>query len=223
MRSVYIAPEVAELFELHPYVAETKFIALPIREQVGTLAETLCAAHKAGDARIRMQVMCWWPGASRRTLEAVLASEFSESDALLTVSREYGFSDWQSVVSFGELTPDPLFEQALETMLAGNVEELKSHLDETPSLANQRSKFGHHSTLLHYLGANGVESHRQRMPLNATEMAIALIAKGASKTAEANMYGGGQTPFALASTSAHPRNAGISAKLNRILSTDESA
>jgi len=43
---------------------------------------------------------------------------------------------------------------------------------------------------------------------------------GASKQAQANMYGGGQTPLALASTSAHPYKAGISDALNRVLQPD---
>ena len=216
---VYIAPEVAQVSELHPYLADSAFMALPIREQIAMQARTLHAAHEAGDARIGMHVMCWWPGSEGLTLDEVLTSEFSDADAGLTMCREYGFSDWNAVESSGDLTPNPAFEQALEEMLAGKVKVLRSQLDQAPQLAKERSRYGHQSTLLHYLGANGVESHRQRTPLNAATMAALLISRGASKKAEANMYGGGQTPYALARTSAHPHNAGISDQLNRALQT----
>ena len=33
----------------------------------------------------------------------------------------------------------------------------------------------HHATLLHYVGANGVDGYRQRMPANAVEIATILL------------------------------------------------
>ena len=40
-----------------------------------------------------------------------------------------------------------------------------------PSLIHRRSSFGHRSTLLHYVGSNGVETYRQRVPMNLAEIA----------------------------------------------------
>ena len=37
----------------------------------------------------------------------------------------------------------------------------------------------HRATLLHYVGANGVEDYRQRSPQNAVAVAEALLAAGA--------------------------------------------
>ncbi|MEM7547715.1 MAG: hypothetical protein AAF367_19485 [Pseudomonadota bacterium] len=216
----YIAPEVAEIRALHPYAASSEFLDLPIVEQISAQADTVLKAHQAGDVRIGMQVMCWWPAASGQELDAVMASDFGVDDARLTISREYGYPDWTAVLALGGLVPDPLFERALEAMLRGHLEEVISLIDEMPELTTQRSRYGHRATLLHYLAANGVESIRQRVPLNAVDLAKGLLSRGASKSAKADMYGGGQTPFALASTSAHPKNAGIADLLNRVLKPD---
>ncbi|MEM9059338.1 MAG: hypothetical protein AAGD13_02655 [Pseudomonadota bacterium] len=220
MASVYIAPEVADVLSLHPYLAERAFRERPIRTQIAEQAATLRRAHDAKDPRVGIQVMSWWPGAASHHLESVLAGSFSEADALLTVSREHGFPDWSTVDALDDTAPDSDFEHAVETMLNGDLDEFQTLIDGTPRLVAQRSRFGHGSTLLHYLGSNGVESHRQRVPLNAVELASVLIAAGADKASEAQMYGGGQTPFALASTSAHPDDAGIAEALERVLALD---
>lgn len=50
------------------------------------------------------------------------------------------------------------------------------------------------------------------------DIAAMLIDMGANPSSTANMYGGGQTPFDLSSTSAHPHHAGIAPALNAALS-----
>lgn len=144
---------------------------------------------------------------------------FTLDDARLTMAREYGFVDWNQVEELGDTRPPADFEQALDDMLAGDVEGLRQRLIANRQLTTARSAFGHRATLLHYIGANGVESHRQCTPLNAADLAQLLIDHGADVDAEANIYGGGQTPLALASTSAHPHEAGVAADLNRVLQT----
>lgn len=214
---VYVAAEVAEVEALHPYLGDLAFAALPIRDQIAKQAETVHAAHSAGDRRVRMQIMSWWPDARGSTVDEVMTASFTRNDARLTLAREYGFGDWNEVRSLGETTPNAEFELALDEMLTGNIDRFHRLLESVPHLATEKSRYGHRATLLHYLGANGVESHRQKTPLNAVELAELLIARGADINAEANMYGGGQTALALASTSAHPREAGISDRLNEIL------
>ena len=161
--------------------------------------------------------MSWWPDARGKSVSEIMAGTFTELDALLTMSREYGFENWGCVEALGALKPDAAFEGALDDMLAGDVEALKARLEANSSLVAACSNYGHGATLLHYLGANGVETHRQKTPLNAPDLARLLIAHGADRSAMANMYGGGQTPYALASTSAHPHNAGIAEELNAVL------
>jgi len=217
LTDVYISPEVAEVEALHPYLAEAAFRALSIQDQIVKQAQIVQKAHAAGDRRCRMHVMSWWPNARGKTLDDVMAARLTREDALQSMSREYGFHDWEEVAAMGDAAPVLSFEQALDDMLAGDIAQLRAQLERAPQLATARSAYGHRSTLLHYLGANGVESHRQKIPLNAVALARLLIDRGADIHAEANMYGGGQTAGALASTSAHPHRAGISDALNRIL------
>lgn len=214
---VYVAPEVAEVEALHPYLRDKAFRALPIREQLAKQASVLRAAHAAGDQRVRMHLMSWWPGASGRSLDDVMSARLGMQEARLTMAREHGFRDWHEVDALGNTSSRINFEQALDDLQAGEMEKLRQRLDQDPQLATEQSAYGHRATLLHYLGANGVESHRQRMPLNAADLAGLLIGYGADPDAKANMYGGGQTPYALASSSAHPYNANISVELNRVL------
>ena len=216
MNKTYIATEVQRILDLHPFLATPAFKTSTIGAQISQLARSLHTAHAAGDRRIAMQIF-WWPEAKGQTLDEVLATPFSADAALLTVSREHGFLNWAAVQELGDQALDVPFEQALDAMVAADIEALDRLLTATPKLATAQSKLGHQATLLHYLGANGVESHRQQTPMNAVEMARLLISKGADRRAQANMYGGGQTAFDLASTSAHPHRAGIGAALNQLL------
>lgn len=107
------------------------------------------------------------------------------------------------------------FEAAVEAVISGDVNTLKSLLREDPSLVVQRSGAKHKATLLHYVAANGVEPERQRTPRNAVEVAEILLAAGAEVDALAETYGGGsaQTPLMLLVSSAHPAEAGVQADL----------
>lgn len=219
--AVYIAPEVAEIFELHPYLSDVSFMAMSICEQVVLQSETVFRGFQAQDRRVGMHLLSWWPGAAGKTLDYIFQSEFSEEDALLTMSREYGFADFPAVEALAERRPCQAFEAALESMLEGDMTAFRSQLERAPGLVMARSRYGHEATLLHYLGANGVESHRQRVPMTAVEASKELIARGASKAAKAKMYGGGQTAYDLARTSAHPQSAGVLRELKQVLQPSE--
>ena len=214
---VYIAPEVEAILALHPYLRDSAFRASTILDQLKMQADTLHRAHGSGDARVRMQLGSWWPQARGLSLDELLQASFGINDAQLTIAREYGFDDWSSVEDLAQLKLPEAFESALDDLLDGRLDALAAKLSARPRLATDKSVFGHQSTLLHYLGANGVESHRQQTPMNAPDLAQILIDHGARLDATANMYGGGQTPYDLASTSAHPYQAGISKELNRVL------
>ena len=217
MVEIYVAPEVADVLALYPELSDAAFRQYPIKAQISRHADRVLAGHQQGDRRIAMHVMCWWPSARGRSLDDVMGAAFSSEDALLTMSREYGFADWSAVLGLGDIRPEPDFEQAVDLMLAGDIAALERMIDQDENLPRRRSRYGHQATLLHYLAANGVESHRQVMPMNAVAMGGMLVARGADPAAEAHMYGGGQTALALAASSAHPRNAGLSEGLNRVL------
>ena len=58
---VYVAPDVAAIEELHHYLKDAEFRALPIREQIAKQAQTLEHAHLEGDPRTLIHLMSWYP------------------------------------------------------------------------------------------------------------------------------------------------------------------
>lgn len=217
--NVYVADDVAAVEALHPYLGNEDFRASPIRAQVRRMAETLHEAHRTGDARAAIHMASWWPDSRGRPRDELMAARFSRNDALTTMAREFGFAGTGALDALGEAGTDPAFEDAVDELIAGRREDIARRLRSTPDLVRMRSHYGHRSTLLHYLGANGVETHRQKTPRNAADLARLLISRGAEVSAEADMYGGGQTAHALAATSAHPAEAGVAEALCRVLRT----
>jgi hypothetical protein len=162
-------------------------------------------------------ITCWHPTLVCRSADDIMNSTFTLDDARQTIAREYGFADWSDVEARGASPPDPDFEIAVDTLLSGDVEKLHGLFASDPSLIHQRSSFGHGSTLLHYVGSNGVETYRQRVPMNLAEITRLLIDAGADVNATANMYGGGSTALGLLDTSDHPAKAGVTSDVRKIL------
>ena len=110
---------------------------------------------------------------------------------------------------------DARFESARAALIDGRADALGRMLADDPGLARARSERTHHGTLLHYLGANGVENEHQRTPPNVVELVELLLAHGAEPDATCDTYGGGtaQTTLCLAASSDHPRTAGVQGEL----------
>lgn len=125
-----------------------------------------------------------------------------------TIASEYGYENWSKVKALSDTIYDVEFESCVDLMLNGRIDQLAQALSNNPTLAVQQSQYGHQATLLHYLAANGVETHRQVTPANASQLAQCLIDHGADVNAPANMYGGSKA-LGLLLTSAHPKNAGV--------------
>jgi len=117
----------------------------------------------------------------------------------------------------GAAPPDRSFERAVDAVVHGEIERLRELRAAEPQLATRRSDYGHRSTLLHYVGSNGVETHRQKVPANLAEVTRALLEAGAEVDAPAEMYGGGSTPLGLLLTSAHPHEAGVADEVVQVL------
>ncbi|HEV7242056.1 MAG TPA: ankyrin repeat domain-containing protein [Thermoanaerobaculia bacterium] len=90
-------------------------------------------------------------------------------------------------------------------------------LRENPDLIRARSTRRHHSTLLHYIGANGVEGGRQKTPKNAVEVAKVLLDAGAEVDALADLYDVKCTTMSMLVSSCHPANAGVQVALAELL------
>jgi ankyrin repeat protein len=151
----------------------------------------------------------WWGG---------LAPNYSKGDARAIIAREHDFESWDQFASFAEAMKDPRspvaqFEAAVDAIIIGDIATLEGLLRANPSLVGARSTRKHHSTLLHYVGSNGVEGFRQRTPKNIVKVAEVLLDAGADIDATADMYGGGSDTLGLAATSIHPVTAGVQEEL----------
>ena len=146
-------------------------------------AATLLAAHAAADpAAIRLfhekhprfldEKVTWLP---KPILDSEIQNaELTIADAQLAVARWYDFRDWAALSRYVEEVSDPngpvhRFEAAVEAVVIGDALALTALLKANPDLIHARSTrithFDppvHRCTLLHYIGANGVEGHRQK-------------------------------------------------------------
>ncbi len=155
----------------------------------------------------------WWAN--------TLAPDYEASDARAIIARTHHFKTFDDFVTFTAATRDKSsavarFEAAVDAIVSGDLGRLQQLLHEDLDLVRARSVRVHRSTLLHYLGANGVEGFRQHTPPNAVAIAEVLLAAGADVNAVADMYRG-STTLALAATSLHPQRAGVQPGLLQVL------
>jgi hypothetical protein len=155
----------------------------------------------------------WWGG---------LAPNYAKGDARAIIAREHDFESWDEFAAFAEAMQDTgstiaQFEAAVDAIVGGDIATLERLLRANPSLVRARSPRKHHSTLLHYVGSNGVEGFRQRTPKNIVKVAGVLLDAGANINATADMYGGGADTLGLAATSIHPVTAGVQNELMAFL------
>lgn len=141
--------------------------------------------------------------------------------ACAIIAHKHHFNSWSDFEKFKEETGREnsivlLFEKAVEAIVAGDINTLNQLLQQYPHLIYERSVRNHHSTLLNYVGANGVEDFRQKTPPNAVEVAETLLKAGAEVDAMGDMYRG-TTTLGLVATSVHPVEAGVQKELIDVL------
>ena len=197
-------------------------------------ADQLLAGHEAGaPAAIQILHACLPrfldPVVTWKPLpigdDEVLAASLTRDDTRLALARAYSFRDWDALAAFVAEVEAPgsatqQFETAVEAVIAGDANALRTMLLRDPALVRARSTritchdpAVHAATLLHYLGANGVEGYRQRSPDNAVETARLLLDSGAEVDALAGLYGGQCTTLSLLISSTPPADAGVQVPL----------
>lgn len=189
---------------------------------VWTAAE---AAVVAGDLPTLERLLRGYPDVFREKLQSwwgnTLAPEYGADDARAIISRTHHFDSWEQFESFTRAisvpgSPVALFEAAVDAIVGGEPSILGAMLSEHPELIRARSLRNHHATLLHYVGANGVEGFRQHTPPAAVAVLGLLLSAGAEVNAVADMYGG-STTLGLVATSRHPEQAGLQDALIDVL------
>jgi hypothetical protein len=207
-------------------------------EQYQRQAENVLEAWNVGDTgaiqivqhkhpRFLNPEIPWLP---KKLTEAELTNTTLDlADGQLTIARWYDFGSWQWLVEYVEAVTQKgssvfQFESAVEAVINGNVSNLATLLHHNRDLVRARSTrvthFDppvHRATLLHYVGANGVEGYRQRTPPNAVEVAKMLLEAGSEVDALADMYGGQHTTMSMVVSSGHPARAGLQVALTETL------
>jgi hypothetical protein len=139
--------------------------------------------------------------------------DFTQQDADEAILNWYHFKNREELENYTHAVHEQpevkAFEEAVEAIITGDTQTLSSLLQKNPELITARSIRWHRSTLLTYVGANGVEDFRQKTPPNAVEVLKILLNAGADVNATAEMYGGGSTTFGLVATSIWPSKAGV--------------
>lgn len=166
----------------------------------------------------------------KRLSEAEMeAAPIGPDEARLTLAHWYSFRDWAALQEWVVEVGRPgsaigAFERAVDAVIGGDAGVLRKMLAERPELVRARSTrvtchdpAVHGATLLHYIGANGVEGYRQRTPANAVEIAKILLEAGAEADALAWMYGGECATLPMLVSSSWPAEAGLQVALAETL------
>ncbi len=198
--------------------------SLPYRatlEQYRRQAETLFAALTSGDESAAWRFKWEHPRFKGKAMSDVDPATLDLADAQTVIAREYSFDTWNDLAEFTRVVanegPVARFEAAVEAVVAGDLGTLRVMIAETPDLVHARSTRRHHCTLLHYLGANGVEGGRQKTPPNAVEVMKLLLDSGAEADALADLYDSKCTTMSMLVSSCHPAQAGLQAALAETL------
>jgi len=138
------------------------------------------------------------------------------------VARLHAFASWDGFARHIQELADPAsatarFEAAADALVDGERARLAALLADDPGLVRATSNRRSRATLLHYIGANGVEDFRQRTPANIVDMARLLLDAGAEVDAPNGDYGGDGTALGLVATSIHPQEAGVQLALMDLL------
>lgn len=185
----------------------------PSLEQYRKQAKDLVKAWRSDNAEAWERLRKFHPRAGNSSEKAAPTL----ADAQLVVAREHGFESWPRFARHVEALNRvdslvPAFELAADAVVSGDVARLENLLRRNPALIRERSTRTHRGTLLHYVGANGVEDFRQKSPKNAVDILKLLLKAGAEVDAAANMYDADRT-LGLVATSIHPLRAGIQREL----------
>lgn len=206
MSSVYIPKPVGQILEYYGPLLYHYEKGMTIRNRLEALAKHLWAGVVNDHDAICMQINNYHPGFIGQQWIEIKNNGFSKEDAYLTIAREYGFKDFESV-------PDKqlniAFERAVDILLEAREDPLEVALTANPGIIHLKSGYGHKATLLHYASNNGVELYRQVVPLNLPSLIRLLVSHGADLQATMDVYNGQYTLKELVATSAHPHDAGL--------------
>jgi ankyrin repeat protein len=184
-------------------------------------ARSLYQSLQAGAASARWRFKWEHPRFRGKPVTEVESDSLTLDDAQLVIAQENSFKTWPDLLAFLEairsVGPVRQFESAVNAVVTGDLPALQALLQANPQLVHARSTRRHHATLLHYLGANGVEGGRQKTPAHALAIAKTLLDAGAAVDALADLYDNPCTTMSMLVSSCHPHAAGLQIPLAELL------
>ena len=209
--TVYIHPDVSQVWELHAAVIGGFDFAESILDLLDRLAMNLARASAVDDPRASVEIKNFLRPGEYDIPEGGMRLGLKEAREIM--ARQHGFADWEEVKIGGRATLQQEFEMAVDYLVSGNTGSLERMLDENPHLVLQRSAYFHKASLLHYVSANGVEIRRQTVPGNLAGIASLLIERGADPEARGFFYGRMMDTVSLLRTGSHTKQAGVYEKI----------
>ena len=214
---MYVHEQIEHLYQYYLDIIQDNSIKT-VHDQLLRFAQKLLVAYQNHNPLAVLEISNYHPNyIGIQSLEEI-DRRLNIEDIQYTIARAYHFEDWDEVAR-SEAELNRSFEAAVDDVIFGRKQPLKTKMTADPNLLQRRSQYGHHAGLIHYVSANGIEIWRQRVPHNILEIAKMLLDAGADPYLYSDLYGGTMGVLGLVETSAHPFNAGISDQLIKLLKT----
>ena len=205
MAKVYITGSVKNVRALYSNHLKLVNEKAKIRKWLEETVQILWTGYQIANPGVVVELTNFHPNLIGASSEAVFATTVSYKEIEEVILEEYGFFSWDDVQEAGSF--NPLFEQAVNVALQGDIATMQTLLDKDPTIISETSSFGHKASIIQYLAANGVEMWRQYVSQNVIEMLELLIEFGANPNTENNIFGG-STLRTLIETSEHSFKSG---------------
>jgi len=220
-KNIYVCDEVSKVRELYddiiswPYEYDSTFAF------INAIAISHYRQYALGYPPSITELKSWHPECIAKDYKHIMSLELSQEDIQYAQARQFGFKDWEDLI-LKDNHIDHNFERAVDAIIEGNESLLYKLLSDHPGLTQQSSTFGHCAKLIHYIAANGVETHRQITPYNLVAITQLLLDHGSDPYADHNIYGGNGDVIDLIATSAHPNEAGVAKDLIDLIRGNDS-
>jgi hypothetical protein len=204
--------------EIRNYYGEAiRHTAFPqIQEHLTVLANMLYDGILSGNDYLLAEISNYHPLQLGEPIAELKKANLDLTDCHWTIACEYGYKSWEDVLDLRKTEYNRPFEEAIDQLLDGNINELKNIIQSHPNVLTTSSQHGHKATLLHYTASNGVELWRQQVPMNLPEITTYLLSMGVSKWKLMNVYGSQYDTMTLLKSSLHPYKAGIGKEMEAL-------
>lgn len=206
---IFRADVVEELIGFYGKILTDRSIYPTIYDHILSLSAKMWEGVQSQIPCVKVEINNYHPDYLGEPLDSSRWQEFTQEECRIAIAHQYGYDGWEEVETQSKIPYDHMFQDAVDLLLAGDLENLTEMVTNNPRVLDEKSQYGHHASLIHYCGSNGVEMWRQQVPLNLIKIVEFLISNGIDVNAQMSIYGRWHTTVQLAATSIHPQEAGI--------------